>query len=246
MMGTPGGRDGTSTSAMARAEHRRDLAVDAAHVGDDEDHEAGGEGGVEPQRRGVTDGDAAAARRAASRRSSTRTRRCRSPRRPAAGRLGRLPDGHGRRLVDHELGRQQPATAAALARSAPARGRRRRCGRRAGGRWPGRPGATRRRPITPTAANCDAPVNTSSDIAHGLGDRQPAGHRQHAERHAEDPDGDVRALSTRGEPGDGRSAQAVFDRRARAPPSGGRVTNADAGWPVVGLLSAAHTLRTPP
>ena len=96
---------------------------------------------------------------------------------PGLGR-GVAPDGHRRALVDHEL-RGERRAGAGTARAA---ARRARCARRAAARCA--TAATAPPPISPTNANCDAPVNISSDSAHACGTDRPGGDRERAEREA--------------------------------------------------------------
>ena len=120
-----------------------------------------------------------------------------------------LGHGHRRRLVEHELGGDEaaPPRTPDVGRQhqpvgAVAGGQQQRAGR-------GRPAALPPAPIDADGGELRRAGEHQQRQRARLGHRQAAGHRQHAERHAEDADGDAQ------DDGGG-------DRRPAAPPLKGR------------------------
>ena len=216
MTGTPGGASGIASMRRWRPRDRRHLAVEPAHVGGDEHHEAGREGGIEAQRGGVAD-DAATERpdegADVPAREHRHTRRPERPR-PVAGTA--LGGGHGL-VVEDQMGGDQPLATTARGCRVPAPARRRRCALPAAARWRWPPAGSARTDH-PDGGELRRPGEHEQRQRAGLGHRQAAGHRQHPERDAEDTDGDAQGDGC----GDRRQRAGAQGRwrRARAPRAG--------------------------
>ena len=135
-------------------------------------------------------------------------------------------DRQRRRLVDDPVRRPQPAQDAARSAAAARAGRRRRCcGCPAAARCRSAASALPPAPSTPTSANCEAPVNISSDRVERLPDVQPGRDGGGAERRAVEADGEAQADGVAEHPGadgGGHSGEASAARRCVPdhPPTG--------------------------
>ena len=75
------------------------------------------------------------------------------------------------------------------------------------------------------------------------GDGEPVGHRQHAERDADQADGDAERQRGGDDGPTARDVRHVAREPSQITASGGTVRNAEAGWPWCGSSSPAHADR---